>query len=65
MSSTSVIDIIVQLPSTQTLARVRTRVNRNIIRLWQSREALASWKYITIELEDGLPAALRDVYGPN
>ena len=37
----------------------------HIIRLWQSREALASWKYITIELEDGLPTALRDVYGPN
>jgi hypothetical protein len=42
-----------------------TSVDRIIIRLRQSREALASWKYITIELEDGLPAALRDVHGPN
>ena len=28
-------------------------------------EALASWKHITIELEDGLPTALGDVYGPD
>lgn len=40
-------------------------VNGIVIRLRESREALASWKYITIELEDGLPAALRDMYGPN
>jgi hypothetical protein len=38
---------------------------RRPILLRQSREALASRKYITIELEDGLPAALRDVHGPN
>jgi hypothetical protein len=36
-----------------------------MIRLRQSRKALASWKYIAVELEDGLPTALSDVYGPN
>ena len=36
-----------------------------IIRLGQPRETLASWKYITIELKDGLPTALSDVHGPD
>ena len=42
-----------------------TMIGITMIRLRESLETLASWKYITVELEDGLPAALGDVYGPN
>ena len=43
----------------------RITIAPSIRLLREALETLASWKYITIELEDGLPAALRNVYGPN